>query len=416
MVALQTAWLAVRSSLIGSDVFDPAWSAAIASLALALATAAAPAPWFERADAALRSLAEDDRRAATAVGLAALAVAVATALSQQPFTWDERFMFPSAALVSERGLGVFFARYASLPWLGTNHPPLVVVLFGLVLRLAGFHLLALRLVTALVGAATVVVAHAVARRLVDRETALLAALLLLTSPLFDRMTSAAMNDIFVTFFFVWAVLLTVRPVAQGASGDDGRGDVRAGALLGVVIGAGLLCKYTMLLVYPVVAAIALLQGDASARRRKWLVALVVSLAIFSVWLVAAWQLGVFAVQREWMTMAATRTTRGRRGPWYALDALFTKLPSGIGIYDVPLVALGAIALGRRGGRAARVLVAWIALVSLPLLLTLPDNRYFLPAYPAIAIVAAIGLAQLGAGRARVLALAFLLCGATLAYY
>ena len=47
---------------------------------------------------------------------------------------------------------------------------------------------------------------------------------------------------------------------------------------------------------------------------------------------------------------------------------------------------------------------------------MPDNRYFLPAYPAIAMLGAHGLSRLGAGRGRALLLAALLCAVTLAYY
>jgi hypothetical protein len=51
-----------------------------------------------------------------------------------------------------------------------------------------------------------------------------------------------------------------------------------------------------------------------------------------------------------------------------------------------------------------------------LLLTLPDNRYFLPAFPAVALVGAQALAGRPRWSARVLLLAFLLCAVTLAFY
>ncbi|MFM7734589.1 MAG: hypothetical protein ACKPBU_01215, partial [Alphaproteobacteria bacterium] len=80
------------------------------------------------------------------------------------------------------------------------------------------------------------------------------------------------------------------------------------------------------------------------------------------------------------------------------------------------LAGGVAAFARSGGASARLLAAWVALVSLPLLVTLPDNRYFLPAYPALSIVAARGAEPLGAERVRVLVLGWLLCAAALAFY
>jgi len=314
------------------------------------------------------------------------------------------------------------------------------------MRVLGPGLFPLRLIAVVAGGATAATCLAIACRLTERRIALLAVLLLLASPLFDRMCSAAMNDIFVTLCFAVSVLLTLRlsegpPTAAsatpssaastdgrstddastddastGGAGERPRSAIRLAVLLGLVLGIGLLVKYTMLLAYPVAAAIAGLHGRLIQRRREWAIALAISLAIFGAWLLAAWHLGVMEAQARWTSTMAGQTTRSLRGSFYALDALFTKLPSGFGVYSLPLLALGVAGRAALARRTVHILGAWIALVCVPLLFTLPDNRYFLPAYPALAILGAVGLERLGEERVRALALAWLLCAITLAYY
>lgn len=71
-----------------------------------------------------------------------------------------------------------------------------------------------------------------------------------------------------------------------------------------------------------------------------------------------------------------------------LETLFTRLPSSLGVHQIPLIILGILNLVKRNEPVSRLLLFWIGLVSVLLLLTLPDHRYFLPIFPAIAIVVA----------------------------
>jgi 4-amino-4-deoxy-L-arabinose transferase-like glycosyltransferase len=427
MVVLAVGWLVVRSHLTAEPMTAAIWGTIAAAIVAGAACALAPDRWAARAGIGLARLAATDGRATAFVAVAAVVVGVFAAWVQRPYSWDEPLVVSSARIVADEGIGAFFARYASIPWLGTNHPPLVVLVFGLAMRLAGPDLLPLRLLAVLVGVGTTVACLAIARRLVDREAALLAPLVLLSSPLFDRMLSAAMNDVFVTFCFTWAVLLTMRlgdlpgsaPGAEDARPERATSTIetRRAVLLGLVLGTGLLVKYTMILVYPVLAAILLVQGTLAARWRACAIALGISGAIFGAWLMVAWNLEVLGPQVEWTARMGGVATRSARGFRFALDALFTKLPSGLGLYNLPLLALGLARFATLPPRSRRVLAGWIVLVSVPLLSTLPDNRYFLPVYPAFAILSAVGIVQVAhPGRARVLALAWLLCGVTLAYY
>src|SRR5688572_11795542 len=99
-----------------------------------------------------------------------------------------------------------------------------------------------------------------------------------------------------------------------------------------------------------------------------------------------------------------------------MDALFTKTPSALGVYVVPWIALGVVVAWRRRMPADRAVACWVLAVAVPLLLTLPDNRYFLPAFPALTLLAGRSLVERAERVAPVVALAAVLCAIALAFY
>jgi hypothetical protein len=89
-----------------------------------------------------------------------------------------------------------------------------------------------------------------------------------------------------------------------------------------------------------------------------------------------------------------------------LESLFTRIPSSLGVYHAPLILFGLLYLLKRRKSVDLMLLLWIGAVSLSLFLTLPDHRYFLPVFPAIAIAIAHMLFRFPdyAGRATLLSL------------
>jgi 4-amino-4-deoxy-L-arabinose transferase-like glycosyltransferase len=248
----------------------------------------------------------------------------------------------------------------------------------------------------------------IALRLAPRRTAFLGALALLSCPLFVRIGGAAMNDGILTAFFVAAVLLAFRLAEAPSAG-------RAAAL-GTVIGFGFLVKYTILLAVPVVAVVLIVLPTARVPLRHVALAALLALLPTAFWLGAAAQIGVLTGQKAWLQRAAGVSLRGSFGERFLLDALVAKLPSALGTYNLPLIALGAAAVLRQRLWQGMLLFAWVALVFVPLILTLPDNRYFLPSFPALALLAAIALDGGARARFRPLLLALVLCALVVAYY
>jgi 4-amino-4-deoxy-L-arabinose transferase-like glycosyltransferase len=344
-------------------------------------------------------------RALLVVLVVALVAGIAGVLTQQVFSWDERAVLWSAEVVADGGPSALFARYGESVWLGPQHPPLVPLLYGAVTSVVGSHLKVLRLVDLAFGCGTVLVAFLIAERLYERRTALLASMLLLASPLFQRIATAATNDMPLTFLFSAAILLALRL--------ERRGEDRIAVALGLIVGCGLLVKYTMLLVFPVLLALPWCTGKPAVVRRHGAVVLVIASALLLVWLDHAWSLGILDTQQQRLGRLAGMA---QRYPFWALDSLVFKAPSAIGVFILPWIALGAVAMFHRRALQDRFVGCWIVLVFVPLLLTLPDNRYFLPAFPALAIVGGQALAARPRWSARVVLLALLLCAITLVFY
>lgn len=405
MALLQAGFLVVRARPYGSAAHGLVATLAGAGFAAALALAFVPASSALRLRELLLGAAATRGRALAVLLAATVGVGVASAFTQQAPSWDEKWVLHAAETWARGGARELFARYGESPWLGPQHPPLVPMLYGTLADLVGPRLKALRLLNLVFGCGAIAAAYLIFEQLYDRATALVASLVLLASPLFVRIASAATNDMPLTFFFLLAVLLALRLVREPRDG--------LAVALGLAIGVGMLVKYTMLLVVPVLLVLVLIFRATPLLPRYLPTVGAIALAIVLLWLDFAWEAGLLGAQQD---RIAQLVTVASRSPGWALDSIFTKTPSALGVYVVPFVLLGAVRAFRDRSASDVLVLAWIALVSVPLVLTLPDNRYFLPAFPAFALLAARALLARPAWTVPALALAWVLCALTLVFY
>jgi 4-amino-4-deoxy-L-arabinose transferase-like glycosyltransferase len=254
-------------------------------------------------------------------------------------------------------------------------------------------------VTLVFAAATVLVTYFLGREMYDRQTGLTALLLLLSFPLFLRLGTAALTDVPVTFLFTLALWLILRLERRPSYG--------LALLAGGVIAVGLLTKYTMALVYPVLCAWYIVSPSLRARKRYLAVALSITAAVAAAWLAAASGIGVLGKQIRTLSRWATSVLRSETAREFLLETLTTRLPAAFGTYSFPGMVLGAWVLLRRRSERDLLVVSWIAVVSVLLMISLPDHRYFLLVFPATAVAMAAGLASIPAVRPRAVALSLL---------
>lgn len=357
-------------------------------------------------DARLQRVAARPRLAAGLLALLALAPGVPYAYLRQYSIIDEAFSYRTARLLAENGYASFFRDYAQIPWLGNQHPPLPALLYGSAMRLLNFELTELRLISLAFVVGILLLTLAIGSVLFDRTTGLLAALCLAAMPAMLRLGTMAMTDIPLTFFCLGAVYLAARLHEEPS--------YRRAVFLGVTAGTGLLTKYLMVLMGPVVLALLALRGRTAPWRHVAL-AMAVALVLLGAWLGFAYRLGVLAAQTA--TAGAYSGSFVAAGSGWGAEFLVKNvvytLPRYYGLHMLPLMLLGLHALAPRREPADRFLLLWALLFALPVLLTLPDARYFVPIFPVAALVCARGLQRLQRGQGAAVLLALLFCGLAL---
>ena len=340
------------------------------------------------------------------LALSVLVVGVGGPYAYSQLGWpDESRVFAAALVVADRGVEIFFDQYGQIPWLGKQHPPLVPLIYGFAFKWFGAHLAVARWVSLLFGLGSLLLTYAIGRMLYNRKLGFVSTLLFLSMPFFFRIGATALTDMPVTFFSVLALFFVVR-LREAPT-------FNLALLAGLCIGFGLLCRYTAALLYIVLFLYFVAEGSFRQLKIHLALILFVSIGILFLWLSYAWYKDILPVQMATLFPYAGYVTSSRTGRRWLLSVVLLRLPSGIGPYLLPLLLLGSWRLLQRRSSEDFFLLAWVAGVFIPLLVTLPSPRYFLPAFPALAIILAQGLERVAKNAEQVLLLALLYGGGTL---
>lgn len=413
MVLLQVLWLLFREWPSGSV---PYWGQLPFFLAytvvVGVAVGCMPAGWVSRIRQIKEHLVQNEKLLVLTLCVVVLVAGVVYADDLRA-QGDEANSFEASRIVAVEGVASFFTSYARIPWLGFQHPPLVALLYGFAMRVLGVDLFVMRFVALVSGLAVVLTTYFLGRELYDRHTGLLAAFLLLSFPLFLRVGTLANNDMLVTFCFSLALLLTLYLLRTPK--------YWLSVAVGIVIGAGLLSKYTMVLIY--LMLLSCFAVNDRFRRVKTHLGIVglVSVGVLAIWLAYADHIGVLATHGHQLAAYAGlgTTADGELGivmHWrtqFRLITLLKRLPYSLGIYNIPMLFLGGLCLLRRRSWSDLFVLLWVAAVFLPIILTLPDKRYFVSAFPAVAIAIAQELQCVPEVKERAVILALLYCGEAL---
>lgn len=339
----------------------------------------APSP-LGRADLAIAALLAALAAAVILPGLGAAALA----------SWDE-----ASYGVIARGL---LARpsatlhYGAEPYL--EKPPVLFWLMAGSARALGESELSLRLPTAVLGIATVLLTWLAGRRLAGRAAGVLAALLLLGAPQFAAWSRLAMTDIPLVAFGMLAVVLVLY-------GED-RPRLTIGA--GVALGLAVMTKSVaaLLFVPGLAALIAARRGARALVARDTLagaLALVLVAAPWHVYMVATWghaflrdYLLVNVIERVEHPLENHAGTRAFYLALYRHNAGLLAGPHAAGV----LAAL-ALFLRRRdrdlGALAAFAITAFAGVNAMGTKI----GWYLLPVYPAAALATAVAARRLAPG-------------------
>jgi len=266
-----------------------------------------------------------------------------------------------------------------------EHPPLfswmqaaLFVPFGLSDSLA-------RLPSALCGLGVILLVAWLGRRMTDDPfTGALAMFVMATSIYFIKYAARAMTDVPFTFFFLAAVCSWL------LSEDDPRWLLAAGAFAGLAQ----LTRALMGVSIPLVFAVDMIAN----RRRPPVRYLIAGLALAFVPPIAWYAQWIYRYGEEFFvrhSMYMNQEVTGELSPpwrrytgaveyvWMVAKSYWPWLPA---------MVAGMVLVIRRRDRKLRLLIVWVAVIYVLCAITKSRVlRYMLPAYPAFAILAAIGL-------------------------
>lgn len=282
----------------------------------------------------------------------------------------------------------YLACAGRMDWGYVDHPPLSVAVLWAVTSVFGDSLVAVRMPVVLAGAATVVLVGLITRELGGRTTAqTLAALCAATAPVYLVVFHLfSMNGLDV-LLWSWATLVFVRILRDSTNGRW--------LGLGVIVGLGLLNKYSMLWLVAGIGIGLLLTPYRRVLRTSgpWLAVLLAGI-IFSPHVV--WQ-----IQNGWPSLEfirnATELKMARVGP---VQFLLTQLVvMNVGSAPVWLAGLvGGLVL--QTTREARPLaVAFLVVAGILVASMSARENYLSPAYPLVFGIGAV-LAEEWIGRRR----------------
>jgi 4-amino-4-deoxy-L-arabinose transferase-like glycosyltransferase len=316
---------------------------------------------------------------------------------------DERSLLEVIDYITHHGEFDFLRYYADVSaWLGPKHPPLVALIGSQLARLFGPGILPLRLLGFGCAILTVIKTRQTARLLINPESAEDAGLLLIAFPIFLFSGATGLMDMPFTLCYTVAIYHGLRYL--------GTGHWQHAMLTGLMSGVGILCRYHMLMIYPVFILFFLGQRDY----RRWLLRpatfliFLIPLILFAPWFLfslatASWRQQIAGVA-QYIGIFGFRPG----GLDFVMAYIFPLFPVFLGAHQFPLLGLALYQSWHRPGRdwpwpAGMTLIRLsILILLLTSLLTLPHPRYLLPLLPQAAILMAREIADLGPARPKII--------------
>jgi len=282
-----------------------------------------------------------------------------------------------------------------------DNPPLFMWATALLFKLFGPTEFAARLVSASSGVGCILLTYRFGSRLFGPWVGLFSGAALLTTPYFIKYSRHAMLDTLQTLLVTASLYLLLLALQRHRTGWM---DMGAGVLMGLAVLNKSVLGFLPLAIYATYVLAARIPWRRAWRWSLW-VAIPVGLALPGAWFAAvAARHGPAFLHRHLGTVVWQRAVAGDPGQvmsWATRLDYFTGLLSNFQPWLL-LAVYGAWRLYRRKEEPRRGLVpvAWAGTVLV--LLSLPvahKSWYVMPAYPALALLAGVGLEAL-AGRRR----------------
>ena len=305
-------------------------------------------------------------------------------LAKATLQWDE-VIHRNAGLNIQSGL---YGKVLS----GAFYPPLYDSITSLFFRAFGASVVSARLVPAMFSVLSLWATFELAYSMYDGKTALFSAVLLGLMPGFFWLSSIAMIETMLLFFFMVSMLFFFRWLQTKQS--------RNLVFSGLALGLGVLTKYQIIVagVIMIVCILFLARGWLKRAFTRFTLLIAAAVVVVIPWIVIAYQIYTTKIFSQWLYALQVgnpeRSLYSDRYPspiFYLIEMVWPYVdvhPISIFLYVIGLLGLGLLVW--RHNKGDKFALIWFA--SILVFFSLIQNkewRYVLPLFPALAISASV---------------------------
>jgi 4-amino-4-deoxy-L-arabinose transferase-like glycosyltransferase len=306
-------------------------------------------------------------------------------LGYMSIQWDEMSHL-NGALVLMRGHSLYYMQTYGY------YPPLYDLISTGIFQILGASVFSGRLLAVIFSLLSVWVTFEIANKMYGPKIGLISGILLGLMPGFFWVSRVAMLETALTFFFSLALLLFFYWIRTDKN--------KFLILTGIILGLGFLAKYQMLVagLFMVILVLFLFRGKLRKIRRKFLLIVVIALAIVIPWIFILYQINGLKTFGELVYVISAggqdRTLYSLRFPapiFYLVEMTwpFNDIP--VHPISLPIFIFGLVGLGlwayRRKAEDKFLLLWFITVIGFFTLLPNKQWRYVITAFPVVAISA-----------------------------
>ncbi len=299
--------------------------------------------------------------------------------------WDEATYANISRQIIKTGNWLILQE-VNAPWF--DKPPLYMWISAVFFKIFGVNEFSVRLTSSLFGIATVLLVYIFSKKISDKNTATLAALILLATPHFVHLSKLGMMDVPLTFFILLAVYLFWM----------GQQTPKYLFFCGIALSAGYLMKgFAVFLGLIIIFAYCIFSKDVKRLfKREFILGILSVFAVIFLWHFIQFRIaGPQAIEKYFgfhIFQRATTAIEGHTGGInFYQKAIFNKSKPWSALMYLSVFYVAWLAI-KKSDKKAVLLICWIA--ASYVLYTAVQTKihwYIIPIYPALAISSAFFL-------------------------
>ena len=291
----------------------------------------------------------------------------------------EKLILEAARIFSNEGYVSFFDKYSSLGF-ARRHPPLPAIFIGGLFRMFGESTFTARTLTNIFSIFAIFLTYLLAKKLYGKETALMSMILLSSLQVYFRYSWLAEQDIAITCFFTLVIFLFMLYLKEEKS-------IYLISAIPIIC-LGILMKYTMILILPIILLYLFFSGKVFKKVEFW---------VFVIFIMLFLMAGIAFLKERDVLCQLWEITKFHLLWVFRLKPLpslvnhivrsLSHIAFGIGIYNILFILAGIALFLRRKIFGDKLLLIWVFIIFFFFAFTCPvERRYFLPAFPALSII------------------------------